>query len=80
MLDEIVESILLPRGINDDWARGKRALVVTAVLTGLSILIVTMRMYARVGLMKLIGREDYMILISLVRRFEIIHINSSRET
>ncbi|PWY96608.1 PTH11-like integral membrane protein [Aspergillus sclerotioniger CBS 115572] len=66
MLDEIVGSILLPRGINDDAARGQRALVVTAVLTGFSILIVAMRMYARVGLMKLIGREDYMILISLV--------------
>lgn len=67
MLDEMMGGMLLPRTTDDGTARGQRALVVTAVLTGLSIVIVAMRMYARVGLMKLTGREDYMILISLVR-------------
>ncbi|CAK43606.1 uncharacterized protein An01g02360 [Aspergillus niger] len=66
MLDEMMGGMLLPRTTDDGTARGQRALVVTAVLTGLSIVIVAMRMYARVGLMKLTGREDYMILISLV--------------
>ncbi|PYH91758.1 PTH11-like integral membrane protein [Aspergillus ellipticus CBS 707.79] len=65
-MDDIVGSILLPRSMDDGAARGQQALVVTAVLTGISIVIVAMRMYARVGLMKLIGREDYMIMISLV--------------
>ncbi|OJJ75183.1 hypothetical protein ASPBRDRAFT_172932 [Aspergillus brasiliensis CBS 101740] len=66
MLNEMMGSMLLPRTTGDGAARGQRALVVTAVLTGISIVIVAMRMYARVGLMKLTGREDYMILISLV--------------
>ncbi|GJP94586.1 PTH11-like integral membrane protein [Aspergillus niger] len=66
MLDEMMGGMLLPRTTDDGTARGQRALVVTAVLTGLSIVIVAMRMYARVGLMKLTGREDYMILTSLV--------------
>ncbi|GLA19375.1 hypothetical protein AnigIFM62618_007044 [Aspergillus niger] len=66
MLDEMMGGMLLPRTTDDGTARGQRALVVTAVLTGLSIVIVAMRMYARVGLMNLTGREDYMILISLV--------------
>ncbi|PWY84858.1 PTH11-like integral membrane protein [Aspergillus heteromorphus CBS 117.55] len=66
MMHDIVVSMLLPRSTEDGATRGQQALVVTAVLTGLSIVIVAMRMYARVGLMKLIGREDYMILTSLV--------------
>ncbi|RAL14059.1 PTH11-like integral membrane protein [Aspergillus homomorphus CBS 101889] len=65
-MDDIRENILLSRSTGDGAGRGQRALVVTAVLTGFSVLTVAMRMYARVGLMKLKGREDYMILISLV--------------
>lgn len=67
MLDEMMGSMLLPRTTDDGTARGQRALVVTAVLTAISIVIVAMRMYARIGIMKLTGREDYTILISLVR-------------
>jgi hypothetical protein len=40
--------------------------VVTGVLTGLAILIVAMRLFARIGLMKLRGREDYTIVVALV--------------
>jgi hypothetical protein len=58
---------LLPRGGDNGAARGQQALVVTAVLTALSALIVAMRFYARLGLMKMTGREDWAILISLVR-------------
>ncbi|GAT27521.1 PTH11-like integral membrane protein [Aspergillus luchuensis] len=65
MLDEMMGSMLLPRTTDDGTARGQRALVVTAVLTAISIVIVAMRMYARIGIMKLTGREDYTILISL---------------
>ncbi|GAQ33344.1 hypothetical protein AtubIFM55763_005293 [Aspergillus tubingensis] len=66
MLNEMMGSMLLPRTTDDGTARGQRALVVTAVLTAISIVIVAMRMYARIGIMKLTGREDYTILISLV--------------
>ncbi|KAL3470903.1 PTH11-like integral membrane protein [Aspergillus californicus] len=58
--------ILLPRTDDDGASRGQRAMVVTAVLTGLSIMIVAMRLYTRIGLMKLSGREDWTILISLI--------------
>ena len=58
---------LLSREDDDNGAsRGQRALVVTAVLTAISILIVAMRLYARFGLMKITGREDWVILVSLV--------------
>lgn len=58
---------LLPREDDDGGAsHGRRALVVTAVLTAISILIVGMRLYARFGLMKIAGREDWAILVSLV--------------
>ncbi|KAE8362867.1 hypothetical protein BDV27DRAFT_159358 [Aspergillus caelatus] len=65
-MDEILPHILFPRDDDDGVSRGQRALVVTAVLTAISILIVGMRMYARIGLLKMIGREDYTILFSLV--------------
>lgn len=65
-MDEILPHILSPRDDGDGASRGQRALVVTAVLTAISILIVGMRMYARIGLLKMIGREDYTILFSLV--------------
>ncbi|OJJ98722.1 hypothetical protein ASPACDRAFT_1889211 [Aspergillus aculeatus ATCC 16872] len=65
-MDIIREHLLFPRISGDGAERGQRALVVTAVLTGFSVVIVAMRMYARLGLMKLKGREDYMILISLI--------------
>ena len=63
---DIIREHLFPRISGDGAERGQRALVVTAVLTGFSVVVVAMRMYARLGLMKLKGREDYMILISLV--------------
>lgn len=65
-MDELLPHILLTRDADDGVSRGQRALVVTAVLTAISILIVGMRMYARIGLLKMIGREDYTILFSLV--------------
>jgi hypothetical protein len=57
---------LLPRDDDNGASHGRRALVVTAVLTTISIVIVAMRFYARLGLMKITGREDWAILISLV--------------
>ncbi|KAJ5558634.1 hypothetical protein N7535_008851 [Penicillium sp. DV-2018c] len=63
---------LFPRG-GDGEAHGQQALVVTAVLTALSALIVAMRFYARLGLMKMTGREDWAILISLI--FALIYLS-----
>lgn len=68
MLNEALERILLPRSQDDEGAsRGRTAMVVTAVLTSFSIVIVAMRIYTRVGIMKSSGREDWTILLSLVR-------------
>jgi hypothetical protein len=58
---------LFPREDNG-YSRGRRALVVTAVLTSIAALIVGMRLFARLGLMKVNGREDWAILVSLVWR------------
>lgn len=55
------------RGEDHGHSRGQRALVVTAVLTSLAGLVVVMRLYARIGLMKITGREDWAILGALVR-------------
>ncbi|KAJ6184423.1 hypothetical protein N7519_005724 [Penicillium mononematosum] len=63
---------LLPREDDNGASHGRRALVVTAVLTTISIVIVAMRFYARLGLMKITGREDWAILISLI--FSIIYL------
>lgn len=57
---------LASRDDDNGASRGRRALVVTTVLTALSTIIVAMRLYARLGLMKITGREDWAILISLV--------------
>lgn len=57
---------LSPREGDSGASHGQRALVVTAVLTALSAFIVAMRFYARLGLMKMTGREDWAILIALV--------------
>lgn len=57
--------MLYPRADHAE-ERGHRALVVTAVLTALSVVIVAIRLYARVGLIKFMGREDWTILVSLV--------------
>ena len=65
-MDEHSGHILLSRGGNEDAPRGQTALVVTAVLTGMSIVVVAMRIYTRIGLIKLSGREDWTILVSLV--------------
>ncbi|KAJ5893630.1 hypothetical protein N7495_005321 [Penicillium taxi] len=50
----------------DGYAHGQRALVVTAVLTSLSALTVSVRLYARVGLLKLTGREDWTIVGAMI--------------
>lgn len=63
---------LLPRENDNGASQGRRALVVTAVLTAISTVIVAMRFYARLGLMKITGREDWAILISLT--FSIIYL------
>jgi uncharacterized protein YybS (DUF2232 family) len=63
---------LAPRSGDDGYARGKRALVVTAVLTALAAVIVGMRLFARLKLMKATGLEDWAILISTV--FSIIYL------
>lgn len=57
---------LVPRGDDHGHSRGQRALVVTAVLTSLAGLVVAMRVYARVRLMKSTGREDWAIIIAMV--------------
>jgi len=61
-----LESHTLFRREDASVARGNRALVVTAVLTALSIVVVSMRIYARAALIKMMGREDWTIVISLV--------------
>lgn len=66
-MDEHLGHILLSRSDNEDASRGQTAMVVTAVLTGISTVIVAMRIYTRIGLIKLSGREDWTILVSLVR-------------
>ncbi|KAF9894677.1 hypothetical protein FE257_006567 [Aspergillus nanangensis] len=65
-MDEDLSHILLARSGNEGAARGQQALVVTAVLTALSIVVVGMRIFARAGLMKFMGREDWTIIGSLV--------------
>lgn len=65
-MDTRLESHTLFRREDASVARGNRALVVTAVLTALSILVVAMRVYARMALIKMMGREDWTIVISLV--------------
>lgn len=62
---ELGHHLLFPRD-DDAASRGRRALVVTAVLTAISVVVVAMRLYARVGLIKIMGREDWTILVSLV--------------
>jgi hypothetical protein len=64
---ENILHVILPREEDNGYSRGRRALVVTAVLTGIAALIVGMRLFARLGLMKVTGREDWAILVSLVR-------------
>ncbi|CAL5870591.1 uncharacterized protein PFLUO_LOCUS4830 [Penicillium psychrofluorescens] len=56
---------MVPRQEEDGHARGQRALVVTATLTAIAATIVGMRLFARAGLMKIMGREDWAILVSL---------------
>ncbi|KAJ5327492.1 hypothetical protein MYU51_009151 [Penicillium brevicompactum] len=70
-MDEFLHT-LASRDEDNGAARGRRALVVTAVLTAFSVVIVAMRLYARLGLMKITGREDWAILISLF--FSIIYL------
>ncbi|KAJ5980618.1 hypothetical protein N7481_007916 [Penicillium waksmanii] len=71
-MDNILHEFL-PRASDDGHERGQRALVVTAVLTGIAALIVGMRLFARLGLMKITGREDWSVLIALI--FSIIYLS-----
>lgn len=65
------ETKLAPRtGVSD---RGRQALVVTTVLTGLAAIVVAMRLYARLGLLKIMGREDWTIVVALVRQHGIVN-------
>lgn len=57
---------MFPRQGDVGHTRGQRALVVTAALTIIAATIVGMRLFARAGLMKIMGREDWAILVSLV--------------
>ena len=57
---------LLPRAEDNGYYRGKRAMVVTAVLTTLAAVTVAMRLFARIRLVKNTGREDWSILFALV--------------
>jgi hypothetical protein len=66
IMNPALEHFLLPRNDHGDSSRGQRAMVATAVLTGISVVIVAMRLYTRIGLIKLSGREDWTILASLV--------------
>ncbi|KAJ5900970.1 uncharacterized protein N7473_005040 [Penicillium subrubescens] len=70
---ENILHVILPREEDNGYSRGRRALVVTAVLTGIAALIVGMRLFARLGLMKVTGREDWAILVSLI--FSIIYLS-----
>jgi type IV secretory pathway VirB2 component (pilin) len=70
---------LIPRDGDNGHSQGQRALVVTAVLTAISTLIVTMRFYARLGLMKITGREDWAILVSLVFAIVYLALVAARE-
>lgn len=66
-MDSLIHE-LVPRSNSDDGhARGQRAMVVTAVLTSIAGFIVVLRFYARIGLMKNTGREDWAVLAALVR-------------
>ncbi|KAJ5939276.1 hypothetical protein N7466_002410 [Penicillium verhagenii] len=60
---------LVPRTQDDGLERGRRAMVVTAVLTGMAAFVVALRCYARFGLMKITGREDWAILGALLLSF-----------
>ncbi|KAL1967975.1 hypothetical protein VTN77DRAFT_2392 [Rasamsonia byssochlamydoides] len=58
-----------------DWrihSRGNEALVITVVLTSLAIFVVTVRMVTRITLVKLVGREDGVIMLSLT--FSIVYM------
>lgn len=62
----LLQERALPRSAGTPESRGQLALVVTVVLTSLAIFVVAVRMFTRIGLVKLFGREDAMIMLSLV--------------
>ncbi|KAL1863285.1 hypothetical protein Plec18170_000118 [Paecilomyces lecythidis] len=66
---DVLASSISPRGDDEGASRGKTAVVITAVLTSLAALAVGVRLYTRVGLLKLTGREDWTILGALVFSF-----------
>lgn len=62
----VLQERALPRSAGTPQSRGNLALVITVVLTSLAIFVVAVRMFTRIGLVKLFGREDGMIMLSLV--------------
>ncbi|KAL4947395.1 hypothetical protein BDW69DRAFT_199697 [Aspergillus filifer] len=61
-----LQESLLSREFYGNPPRSEPAIVGAATLIGLSVLAVSMRLYARIGLIKRCGREDWTILASLV--------------
>ncbi|KAL4802354.1 hypothetical protein BDV18DRAFT_147357 [Aspergillus unguis] len=60
-----LEHSLLSRGPNDGVPRGLEAVIISATLLGLSSLVMAMRIYTRVVLIRQTDREDVTILFSL---------------
>lgn len=63
-MDYLPKSVL-PRNAGTS-SRGNQALVITVVLTSLAIFVVAIRMFTRIALVKMFGREDAVITLSLV--------------
>jgi len=58
---------ILPREASAGMSpRGIQALIITVVLTSIAAFFVGLRLFTRVGLVKLMGREDWTILLSMV--------------
>ncbi|KAL1987071.1 hypothetical protein VTN96DRAFT_4945 [Rasamsonia emersonii] len=68
----VLQERALPRSAGTPQSRGNLALVITVVLTSLAIFVVAVRMFTRIGLVKLFGREDGMIMLSLT--FSIVYM------
>jgi hypothetical protein len=64
---EEIQGSLLSRDKVSSRSRGDQTLVITVVLTSLATFVVATRMFTRIGLVKLLGREDAMVSSALVR-------------
>jgi hypothetical protein len=47
-------------------SHGSQILAITGFFTGLALLVVALRVYVRMGMLKIMGADDYVILISMV--------------